>query len=273
MPLLYLSALALTPAVHAAQVECQRIPNWEKVLEKQTRWIVIGEIHGSNEVPEAFADAVCLTGQSKPVVVAVEQPTSDQLAIDSFLQSDGGAVAQSAFLKAQMWNSDVKDGRSSEAYFRLFERLRRMLAAGLIERVVAFQPSAFATQPTPAEYEQAMAEILMAAGQPDVTVIALVGNVHAMRAEVPWQPTYIPMAGRLPREETVSLNTSANGGAAWNCQAADTCGPQSSPATTLAERIAGVALDAKDEWYSGTLNLGVPTTASPPKTGAEHVHP
>ena len=125
-------------------------PNREKVLEKQPRWIVIGAIHGSNEVPQAFADAVCLTAQSNPVVVAVEQPTSDQLAIDSFVQSDGGAVAQSAFLKAQMWNSDVKDGRSSEAYFRLFESLRRMLAARLMEKVVAFQPSAFATQPTQA---------------------------------------------------------------------------------------------------------------------------
>ncbi len=273
MLLLYLSALALTPAAPAAQIECQRIPNWEKVLENQPRWIVIGEIHGSNEVPEAFANAVCLTAQSNPVLVAVEQPTSDQLAIDGFMQSDGGAVAQSAFLKAQMWNSDVKDGRSSEAYFRLFESLRRMLAAGLIEKVVAFQPSTFTTQPTPAEYEQAMAEILIAAGQPDITVIALVGNVHAMRTEVPWQPTYIPMAGRLPREETVSLNTSAKGGAAWNCQGADKCGPQSSPATAPGEQVAGVELDAEEGWYSGTLNLGVPTTASPPKSGVEHARP
>ena len=266
MPLLYLSALALSPAAPAAQIECQQIPNWENVLEEQPRWIVIGEIHGSNEVPEAFANAVCLTAQLNPVVVAVEQPTFDQLAIDAFMQSDGGSAAQRAFLKAQIWNMEMKDGRSSEAYFRLFESLRRMRAAGLIEKVVAFQPSTFTSQPTPAEYEQAMADLLIAAAQPDTTVVALVGNIHAMRIEVPWQPTYMPMAGRLPREETVILNTSARGGAAWNCQGAETCGPHSLGATIPGEALVGVELGVGEGAYSGILHLGVPMTASPPKS-------
>lgn len=267
MLLLYISALAFSPAAPAAQSECQRIPNWEQVLEEQPRWIVIGEIHGSNEVPEAFANAVCLTAESNPVVVAVEQPASDQLAIDDFMQSDGGLYAQRAFLKAQMWNSDMKDGRSSEAYFRLFESLRKMRAARLIEKVVAFEPSTFTTLPSPPEYEQAMADILIAEARPNTIVIALVGNLHAMRTEVPWQPTYIPMAGRLPREDAFTLNTSASGGAAWNCQGADKCGPHSLPATVPGTEVVGVELNAGEGAYSGTLHLGIPMSASPPKSG------
>lgn len=265
MPLLYLSASALSFAAPAAQIECQRIPNWQQVLEEQPRWIVIGEIHGSNEVPEAFANAVCLTAQSNPVVVAVKQPTSEQHAIDAFMQSDGGLAAQRAFLKAQIWNSDLKDGRSSEAYVRLFESLRRMRNAGLIEKVVAIQPSTFKTPPTPTEYEQAMADLLLAAAPPDTMVVALVGNLHAMRTEVSWQPAYMPMAGRLPREATVSLNTSARGGEAWNCHGADQCGPHSVSAAIRSEEVVGVELDADGGPYSGTLHLGVPMTASQPK--------
>jgi hypothetical protein len=269
MPMLYLSAFALFGAVPVAPMECQQIPNWEQVVGKQPRWIVIGEVHGSNEIPEAFVNAVCLTSRLNPVVVALEQPTSDQPAIDAFMQSDGGLAAQGAFLKAQMWHFDMKDGRSSEAYFQLFESLRRMFAAGLIAKVVAFQPSTFKTQPTPAEYEQAMADLLIAAAQSDTTVMVLVGNVHAMRTDVPWQPTYTPMAGRLPREQTVSLNASAQGGAAWNCHGADSCGPHALPDPTPNHQVLGVEMHAEDAMYSGTLHLGRPTTASTPKFTVE----
>src|SRR5690606_25542319 len=140
------------------------------------------------------------TASARPVVVAVEQSSVNQDAIDEFMQSNGDAEATLRFRGATMWNMAFKDGRSSQAYFRLFETLRQMRAAGRIVSVVAFQPAAFSERPTPAEYEAAMAEMLKTASTDDATVIALVGNLHAMMGETPWEPKYLAMAAHLPRE-------------------------------------------------------------------------
>src|SRR5690606_452039 len=114
-----LSPLLLTASAATSQ-PCSPIPGWEQVLARaEARWIVIGEMHGSNEVPELFTDAVCRTAQSRRVVVGIEQPAIQQDAINTFLASDGGEAARRLFLEAAMWNGPMKDGRSSEAFFRL----------------------------------------------------------------------------------------------------------------------------------------------------------
>src|SRR5690606_37093282 len=70
-----LSPLVLASTAANSASSCTEITGWEQILARdETRWIVIGETHGSNEVPELFTDAVCLTAQSRRVVVGVEQP-------------------------------------------------------------------------------------------------------------------------------------------------------------------------------------------------------
>jgi hypothetical protein len=49
------------------------------------------------------------------------------------------ASARAAFGKALIWHTPP-DGRSSIAYFQLFETLRAMKAARQIDRVIGFQP-------------------------------------------------------------------------------------------------------------------------------------
>lgn len=248
--------------------QCDPIPGWDQVLAEDARWIVIGEVHGSNETPDIFADAVCLTAQAGPVIVAVEQPAFDQPAIDTFIASDGGPDARREFLSSRMWNLP-KDGRSSIAYFRLFDALRRMHAAGLVNSVVAFQPTAFTKRPTPAEYEAAMADLVMSAAEPGTRVVALVGNLHAMRTEIRFQSSYLPMAAHLPAELTITLNATGNGGETWSCSSPDRCGATS--ASNVGQvRSRGVDL-SKDEGFpfSGVLYLGTATTSSPPANSAE----
>jgi len=269
MSLLAMLSPFLLAAGAPAEPLCADIPGWEQVLaDEAVRFVILGEMHGSNELPAVFADAVCLTARDRPVVVALEQTSADQAAIDAFMTSDGGAEARGAFLRAQMWNAPMKDGRSSEAYFRLFETLRQMRQAGRIASVVAFQPSHFDRHPTPVEYEKAMAERVRAAGQSGAIVLALTGNVHAMRTEVPWQGGYLPMAGHLPSEATVTLNLVAEGGESWNCQGgADSCRAHASPGPPQPHQR-GVVFGAGDnEPFSGVLYLGVPSTASPPQPG------
>lgn len=94
-----LSPLLTVAAATAAP--CNPIPGWERVLaDEKVRIVVLGEMHGTNEMPALFADAVCLTAQARSVVVALEQPSVDQAAVDAFLASDGGDEAKRAFLGA-----------------------------------------------------------------------------------------------------------------------------------------------------------------------------
>jgi len=263
------SPLLMAAAAAPAEPACAPIAGWEEVLaDDAVRFVILGEVHGSNEMAAIFADAVCLTAQARPVVVALEQGEVDQPAIDAFMASDGDAEAKRAFLGARMWNGPMKDGRSSEAYFRLFETLRQMRHAGRIASVVAFEPWRFETQPTPDEYEKAMADLVQAAGQSGATVLALVGNIHAMRTEVQWQGGYMPMAGHLPPAATVTLNLVADGGESWNCQGGpDSCRANASPGPPQPHQR-GVELSADNgEPFSGVLYLGSSTTASPPQLG------
>lgn len=269
--LLGLSSLLVAAAATSPGAYCTPISGWEQVLaDERVRWVIIGEMHGNNETPDIFADAVCLTAQARDaVVVALEVPSSEQAAIDRFMASDGGEEARQEFLEVPFWNSPMKDGRSSEAYFQLFETLRQLRSTGAIVSVVAFQPSNFASPPSPVEYEQAMAELVRSAARKNATVVALVGNVHAMRTEVSWRGGYLPMAGHLPAEATVTLNAPGEGGETWACSGQPmTCGPMPLGSYGQARSRAVELSSDTQAAYSGVLYLGIPTTASLPVSSA-----
>lgn len=272
LALLFNGALQLAVSTASpASTACKPIPGWDRVLaDGKLHWIVIGELHGTTETPAIFADAVCLTAAKRgPLIVGLEIPSGDQSRIDSFMNSDGGPAARSEFFKAMIWHMG-KDGRSSEAFFRLLDRLRQMHAAGLVTRVVAFQDSHPVSGPPGAGQgpnEKRYAAILHDAAKPGNTVIALVGELHARKTEVDFGQPFMPMAGLLPPDQTLTLNVVGNGGVAWYCTGpspAD-CGPYTA-GTRRESATRGIIFGpAMDGAYDGILNLGVPTTASPPQ--------
>lgn len=243
------------------------LPGAEKLWDnRQTRWIIVGEQHGTAETPAAFGDLVCQAIKAKPkrqIVVALEYPQSDQAVYDRYFKSAGRAADRDALLRTAIWQSRFKDGRTSIAMLDLLERLRVLRQRGAIAGVVLFQPSG-GPLGGQAEREVEMARILQsAATSPNSIVLALVGNVHAMRgAFVRPGVSFMPAAGHLPDQNTISLDARGNGGAAWNC--APECGVHDrGPSRTEAAR--GVVLDAAlRPSFDGLLNLGAPTTASPP---------
>lgn len=268
---LFSSLLAATLVAPNISMEepCKPISDWNTIIsEKKIRWIVLGEMHGTNEMPEIFADAVCLTAQVSPTVVALELPAIDQPRIDAYLKSDGGPKAQQAFFEAYIWKSRVKDGRSSEAFFRLCEQLRRWHKIGKVRAVIAFQPVRFKEPPTSAEYERAMADLIEKNTPKGFRVLVLVGNVHAIRTKVDFGPEpYLPMAGHLPRRNTISLDISSNGvSSAWACRGQGQCGEMTF-GRKGDEHARGVILNKEsNERYDGQLFLGTSTTASVPQT-------
>jgi hypothetical protein len=227
------------------------------------KWLIVGEDHGTQEEPEAFFGIVCQASAKRPVTVAVEQAASEQGAIDTFLASDGGQAARDTFLRSPIWNGAFKDGRSSQAYMLLFERLRQLHKVGRVTSVIAFQPNGEAG---PARFEQSMAQQLIKHSPKNSFVIALVGSVHAMRTPVSFGgPAYLPMAGHLPARQTSTLALKGAGGRQWACQSPTDCGP----ANVFQEGALpddGLTLTPrKDAPYSAILGIGKPTSASPPQ--------
>jgi erythromycin esterase-like protein len=101
---------------------------------------MVGETHGTRETPDFFADLVCLASTKRRVIVAVEQDTAGQPAIDAFMRSRGDLAAREAFVQA-IWPTGLDDGRGSEAMVDLFDRLRQYQQSGRVQRVVAFRGS------------------------------------------------------------------------------------------------------------------------------------
>lgn len=262
----FLSALALAMGTpETASHQCEALDGWNELLaEEDARYIVVGEMHGTAETPALFADIVCQTGQQEPVVVALEQPETAQAEIDRFLASDGGEQARELFLRSGIWTDDFKDGRSSEAMFSMFEKLRQYLHAGLVSRVVAFQVTG-SEYSSPQIYEQALADkIIEMAGE--ARVLVYIGNVHALRQEVPYRGGYMPMAGLLPGDETITFDTIGNGGETWACSAPEVCGEISLGSNPDPQvRHVMLAQEPETARYSGAIFLGTTTTPSPPR--------
>ncbi len=262
--MLGLGAYLAVAASGSTPIDCASIQGIESLSsQRNLRWVIAGEQHGTNESPAIFGDVVCGLANTRKVVVAVELDATAQPEIDRFMASDGGESAQSAFLRSTVWITQMKDGRSSEAMFALMQRLRQMGKAGLIQRVVAFVPT---NRQAPDKYEEEMARTLIKAAKPNVTVVALVGNIHALRTH--WASNgvpYMPMAGLLPGDSTATFNIIPDGGNQWACFKLDQCGPSSlGPTRNLGERRM-VFGRSPDRSYSGVIFTGGPATASMPK--------
>ncbi|UYY78317.1 hypothetical protein [Sphingomonas sp. R1] len=251
----FLFALAM-----AGSADCHTVPGAERLWAPGVRYVVVGELHGTNETPDGFANLACLAGDSgRPVTVALEYPADAQAAIDAWLQSDGSERARAALLALPIWHGEMQDGRGSVAFLRLFERLRVLKQAGRLRGVVASDVVALPQQGT---RDAAMAESWkrIDAGT-DGIVLVLVGNLHAMRQEREGFQM-VPAASFLPRDRTVTLNVVGNGGEAWNCQAEGCGAHRAGPERAAAEGIV-LSDDAADSW-DARYELGKPMTAAGP---------
>lgn len=246
---------------------CPAIPGAEELWKKpQIRWIMVGEIHGTREMPTTFGDLVCAAAETKrPVAVALELPQEDQARIDAFLASDGSSNAHQALQASGLWTDKFQDGRGSEAMATLLDRLRQMKRDGRIVGVTVFQPTGGSRDQT--AYNAAMADRLKAIAMPqNGLILTLVGNIHAMKTTLR-RPTMsiVPAAADLPADRTISLNMIGNGGTAWDCER-DGCGPHHAGLDREAKR--GIVMGDTDDYpistFDGTLELGVKTSAAPP---------
>lgn len=199
-------AFAALPALMAAfgqatAPSCPYLPGAELVLADQSkRYVIVGERHGTNEIPILFSGLVCAATSNGPVVVGLEIQTDQQESLDQFMASGGDQAARDALLAHDHWR--VQDGRASKAMFQLLENLRRLRQEGKQIFARALMPSA--DTPEAQEFAMGMAwkSSLKGYGK-NAKLLMLVGSVHAEREPL---GRFIPAAHALPAAETITLS-------------------------------------------------------------------
>lgn len=230
--------------------------------------VLIGDLHGTREIPAFVGRLVSTLVAHQPVVLALEIPGEVAPSLDAFLASDGGRAARDAFTHGPWWTNEYQDGRRSVAMLELIDTARRLRAAGAPLRVACIDMPA--TEPTGQSRDDAMAQqvIALRAAQPAAVLVVYAGNVHTRKAAPAGRPDYTTMAMRMAGGMAnggaiVSLDAHWAEGSAWVCMsgAPGDCGPRFMVARSN-ER--GVHLErSPDGAYDGWFGLG-PITASPP---------
>lgn len=169
----------------------------------------------------------------------------------TYLASDGSGQARLALLALPLWSAEMQDGRGSTAFLRLWDQLRRMKRAGKIRGVIASDVGR-STAPGQ-ERDASMAKAWTVITAPDDGIIlALVGNVHAMRKPMTFSDQTIVTAGSLmPANRTITVNVVGDGGKAWNCQKDGCNAHDNGPFRQVKDGIT-YSTDADREWDATT---------------------
>lgn len=257
-----------TATARTSTAACNPIPGVATLWgNPSTHFILVGEMHGTQEQPAIFGDLVCAaaTESHREIIVGLERPTSEQLEINAVVDSQDPSLATSELLKQPMWST--LDGRSSQAMVTLLDRLQNDRAEGKIKEVVAFD--AGGPQDTSAIRDKKMGTFLrgVASQNPSALILVLTGNLHPLKAskrgyDYPFMGMY------LPSGQVKSLAVIDKGGTAW-IWVKDGCNVHPMESTNGLER--GVFLDPKRApfWvpaggYDGVLSTGQRITASLP---------
>jgi len=223
---LILGLFAVSSTAAQQSPACDPIGGVEALLAPG-RILLLGEIHGTTEIP-AFTEAVACHGAHAglDVVVALELPGSASNDVDAFLESPGEPADRAALLAGPTWQRDYQDGRTSRAMVELLDGIRRMRRAGQSVRVLLFD-----AQPAGGGQarERAMAANLAAsiAASREAFHVVLTGNLHSRITTGGGRSRdYEPMGYLLSRtidaKRLTSLEVSHAGGSAWIC--APDCG-------------------------------------------------
>lgn len=230
--------------------------------------VLLGEMHGTQEIPAIAADLVADFAKRQPVLLVLEADAADQPRVDRFLRSDGDAVERARLLAGAHWQEPMHDGRDSLAMFELIERIRRLRAAGADVDVVLMDVAG------PGDRDARMAAVLRSAvaAHPGTRTVALMGNVHAITGQPPrmlshgkpYEPP--PTVGRrLADLSPLSVDVRAREGTFWACRE-HRCGPIEANAAGLTDPLPRMEHNAEgDAWM---LTLLLPRfRASPPAVG------
>lgn len=206
----------------------ERLPASEdRVMYRPGTVILVGEIHGTEEMPDFFTALVgdaAATGV--PLIIGVEMKVSEQANLDAFMRDPSPASVPAG----DHWREPFPDGRSSAAMLRLLRRARELANATGRVRVVAID----ALSGTKRDLGMAKTVAHEAKAHPESLVLVLAGNLHThLTRGVDFDdfkdPTYEPMGYVLTTRglNVMGIRIGYEKGTFWGCtDEGATCGPQ-----------------------------------------------
>ena len=233
--LMLVACFAVCHATPAETIDNQGISSALKLILSEAgdrRLILLGELHGTRQVPALVARLISAYSVQGPVLLGLEIDGSESAAMRRYLASDGGPEAQAFLPASPFWNVQgvQHDGRRNHEVLGLIEQVRRMRAQGRDVAILAYDDPGTGHASSQAR-DQAMAHSLRTAiaALPRGRLIVLSGNVHAMRKRPKDAPPEMqtPMGAYLGDLKPYVINITANDGEFWACT--KTCGPVAVP--------------------------------------------
>lgn len=200
------------------------------------RVLLIGEIHGTAEVPALVGDVAATMASAAPLLLGLEIPRDEQQRIDAFLDSAGAADDRAALLEGAFWTRTYQDGRSSVAMAELLERLRQLRLKSNVTVLALDQAPGINAEGD--ARDRAMAERLSHAleAAPEARALVLAGNFHTrMQKGAPWDETHQFLGYRLQGFNPYAIEIMGIAGSAWICTGAEveSCKARDFPQGTL----------------------------------------
>jgi hypothetical protein len=247
--------IACAAAVHARErADCTPIAGSAALLAAG-RTVLVGEMHGTRELPAALYRMVCSAlRRGVPVAVGLEVNDEDG-ALSRFMDAGDEPAASQHYLATRFWMQG-RDGRASSAMFDTIAALKALRRQGLPLSVFALYDSRMLS-------DRKMAERLRRErlARPDSLIVTLTGNVHNMLETPAGMP--LTMGTLVADLKPLAVNLVYSGGSAWWCQDV-VCGAKALPMPPYAPRELWTVLPARDaRLYSVEVGVGT-TTASPP---------
>jgi len=217
--------------LQAGQTDDVAIANAVQLIHREAgehRLILIGEMHGTKEVPQLIGALVSSYASTEPVELALEVHRSEQDALVRYLASDGSEKARAALKSGAFWTvrGTQHDGRRNEDVIDLIEHVRQLRAEGKRVSLLAIDNATNENADSQTR-DKAMAGRVREAFAKlrHGRLLVLSGNVHAMLARPGNAPPEMqtPMGSYLRDLGAYSINVGANEGEFWACLS--TCGP------------------------------------------------
>lgn len=186
--------------------------------------ILIGELHGTNEMPDSTFKMVEKLAQNHEVAFGLEFPIDTQGKIDQFLKTgDEKILSNLEFFK----DAEFHSGRGSDAMVKLLKNLRTLPKV----KVFCFDiPMSLATGDTPIlDRDTKMAENVLHFMKKNshLKVVTFSGNLHSrLTSGTHWDPKAKFMGfeilrlskGLLSLKNTTNILFRADEGSSWHCR-------------------------------------------------------
>lgn len=188
------------------------------------RMLVLGELHGTREVPLLVRQLVDdYSRNGTPVLLALELPRAETPTLRDYLDSDGGTAARQRLHDRAFWTvrDDQHDGRRSRDMLAMIESLRALKAQGRDITIVGYDVN-HSDAGNQIRDDRMAAELrrLYRRLPDDARMVVLTGNVHAMLQRPDGMPPEMqmrPMASGLRDLDIYSVRLQAQHGQFWGC--------------------------------------------------------